>query len=62
MNYNAPHAFVAVNYVPKLGLFWFVVPFLFYIAVVFVQINFPKINTWFVISHVPSGFLGRPAG
>ncbi len=21
MNYNAPHAFVAINYVPKLGFF-----------------------------------------
>jgi hypothetical protein len=28
MNHNAPHAFVAVNYVPKLGLFGLLFHFL----------------------------------
>jgi hypothetical protein len=37
MNHNAPHAFVAVNYVPKLGLFGLL--FHFFSIVLFLQID-----------------------
>jgi hypothetical protein len=37
MNHNAPHAFVAVNYIPKLGLFGLL--FHFFSIVHFLQIN-----------------------
>jgi hypothetical protein len=37
MNYNAPHAFVAVNYVPKLGLFGLL--YRLFSIVLFLQIN-----------------------
>jgi hypothetical protein len=37
MNHNAPHAFVAVNYVPKLGLFGLL--FHFFSIILFLQID-----------------------
>ncbi len=55
MNYNAPQAFVAINYVPKLGEFGVLLN-LFYILFSFLLKYFLKSVHVF---HVPSGFLVR---
>jgi hypothetical protein len=55
MNYNTPHAFVAINYVPKLGEFGVLLN-LFYIFFSFLLVYFLKSVH---VSHVPSRSLVR---
>ncbi len=51
MNYNAPHAFVAINYVPKLGLFGLFFHFVLYIVVFFLLIYFLKSEHVFFLMY-----------